>query len=249
MCRILIFGGTTEGRLLAEYCAETGVNCLVSVATDYGASLLDGGVEVRTGRLDRAQMCGLMKSGGFRAVIDATHPYAAEATANIRAAAGETGVPCYRLLRDSSPVSGETARTMAELVDKLNESSGAVLSTLGSKSIHALTGVNDFYRRVWLRLLPTDTIRQECEKLGFDGKKLILGKGPFSVQENSRHIRMTGAEVLVTKESGEAGGYPQKTEAARLCGVRTLTLLRQREEGMPLEQIKGVISQFKEADK
>lgn len=245
MCSVLIFGGTTEGRLLAEYCEKIGVDCLVSVATDYGASLLEADVNVRTGRLDQEQMKSLMIQGNFRAVIDATHPYAAEATANIRSAATFSGTPYYRLLRDSTAVSGETARNLDELVEILNHDDSTVLSTLGSKSLSALTRIIDYRRRVWLRLLPTENIRQECAELGFDEDKLILGKGPFSVQQNSEHIRLSGAEVLLTKESGQAGGYLQKIEAANLCGIRTLTLVRDAEEGLSAEQIKRIISQFR----
>ena len=245
MCSVLIFGGTTEGRILAEYCGKIGVDCLVSVATDYGASLLGNGVKVRIGRLDREQMRALMECYRFRAVIDATHPYAAEATVNIRSAATFSGTPYYRLLRDSTAVSGETARSLDELVNILNLDDSTVLSTLGSKSLSALTKIIDYRRRVWLRLLPTDRILQECVQLGFDEKKLIFGKGPFSVHENSKHIRLVGAEVLLTKESGRAGGYPEKIEAAKLCEIRTLTLVRSAEEGMSLEQIKHVISQFR----
>ena len=52
MFKLLIFGGTTEGRQLAEYCAENGINADVSVATEYGASLLPAGVDILCGRLD-----------------------------------------------------------------------------------------------------------------------------------------------------------------------------------------------------
>ena len=88
MRRVLIFGGTTEGRELAEFCAENGVSACVSVATAYGASLLRG-VGVFIGRLTRAEMLKLIDENGFELVVDATHPFASEATANIRAACGE----------------------------------------------------------------------------------------------------------------------------------------------------------------
>ena len=40
MSEVLIFGGTTEGRLLAEFCAAKGIRAAVSVTTGYGAELL-----------------------------------------------------------------------------------------------------------------------------------------------------------------------------------------------------------------
>ena len=40
MCKIWIFGGTTEGRLLAEYCSREKIEAWVSVASEYGEELL-----------------------------------------------------------------------------------------------------------------------------------------------------------------------------------------------------------------
>ncbi|MEG1850180.1 MAG: precorrin-6A/cobalt-precorrin-6A reductase, partial [Oscillospiraceae bacterium] len=97
----LIFAGTVEGRQLAEALSKRGIRPTVSVATPYGGSLLRGlDAEILCGRLDRPQMASLMRREGFTLVLDATHPYAAEVTATIRAACGETGLPYLRLRRE-----------------------------------------------------------------------------------------------------------------------------------------------------
>ena len=58
MSEVLIFGGTTEGRLLAEFCATKGIRAAVSVTTDYGAELLPRSDFIRelVGNLDSTQM-------------------------------------------------------------------------------------------------------------------------------------------------------------------------------------------------
>ena len=101
MFRILIFGGTTEGRQLAEYCEDNAVPADVSVATEYGASLLPQGINKLVGKLDAAQMTDIFKKNNYSIVIDATHPYAVEVTKNIRTACKALDVPFYRLLRDN----------------------------------------------------------------------------------------------------------------------------------------------------
>ena len=67
--RVLLFGGTSEGRILSEFLKEYGVETLVSVATDYGKELLTPGehISVRTGRLDADGILELIT--GFDTVI------------------------------------------------------------------------------------------------------------------------------------------------------------------------------------
>ena len=60
MFRLLIFGGTSEGRLLAEYCVKKKINMDISVATEYGASLLPKNANILCGRLDEVQISALM---------------------------------------------------------------------------------------------------------------------------------------------------------------------------------------------
>lgn len=240
MCRLLIFGGTTEGRQLAECCAGNGIDAVVSVATDYGASLLPDGIDVRCGRLDAEQMAELIRAG-YSAVVDATHPYAVEATENIRRACILTGTEYLRLIRRSSVPCGKTVQDIEGLVALLNETSGTVLSTLGSKSLEALTQVRDFSERLWVRVLPGGEILQHCRELGYDEGKVISEKGPFTVEQNVEHLRRSGAGILLTKESGANGGYPEKTEAARICGAELITLARPAESGYSFDEMIGII--------
>ena len=208
MIKLLIFGGTTEGRELAEWCGANGIAADVSVTTDYGARLLgsDSLINVFTGRLDSGEMETLIHAGNYAAVIDATHPYAGEATRNIKAACSGTGARYYRLLREKCELSGTVVRSLHEATKLLNSTDKTVLSTLGSKELPELANVNDRMRRVWLRVLPADGITEYCEKFGFDSSHVIVGKGPFSVEENKRHIMQSSAEILLTKESGKTGG-------------------------------------------
>lgn len=229
MRKILIFAGTTEGRELAEFCAAHGISADVSTATEYGSSLLPAGIGVLSGRLDADEICTLLRREQYAAVIDATHPYAKDATENIRSACHFLAVPYRRLLRQSLPVTGESVHSMEQMIAMLNQTNEIVLSTLGSKSAALLTDVCAFRERIWLRLLPSDTVSAECERLGFDPEKLILEKGPFSTEQNLAHIRFSGAQILLTKESGTVGGYPEKSEAVNIAQIRMITLCRPAE--------------------
>ena len=89
-----------------------------------------------------------------------------------------------------------------------------------------------------MRVLPTSEIVPKCAELGFSPAHVIAEQPPFSVEQNLAHLRRSGASVLVTKESGSTGGYPGKCEAARLTGIRLLTLCRPAEEGLTLAEVK-----------
>ena len=240
MYRLLIFGGTTEGRRLAEFCAASGIPAAVSVATDYGASLLPQHIEILSGRRDADGITALLTGSDFTHVIDATHPYAEEATANIRIACKKSGLPYLRLIRDVSAVCGIAVYDTDELVHKLNAHDGVILSTLGSKLLPALTAVQDYGKRIWVRVLAADTIVRYCTDLGFSAEQVIAETPPFSVEQNLSHIRKSNAKLLVTKESGKTGGYPEKCEAAKQAGITLVTLCRrQHEQGMTLTEIQN----------
>lgn len=244
MCKILIFGGTTEGRLLSEYCERNGMAADVSVATDYGAKMLSdkGSVRILTGRLDVSHMQELISSEKYSLVIDATHPYASEVTANIKKACESTETQYFRLIRKSGPVTyGTRTYSMDEMINILNEETGVILSTLGTKELDALMKVKDCFRRVWVRALPSAEFENICIKKGFDPDKVIAEQGPFSEEQNINHILKSGAEIMITKESGTAGGFDEKAAAAQKCGIKLVTLARPVETGFLYEEIIRIL--------
>ncbi len=245
MKKMLIFGGTTEGRELAEWCCANGISADVSVTTDYGARLLGKSdmLNVFTGKLDSCEMAKLICVGNYAAVIDATHPYAAEATLNIKKACDTAGMQYYRLLREQSELSGTVVNSLDEAVELLNRSDSVILSTLGSKELPGFAKVHD-KSRIWLRVLPADGIDEQCIAYGFERSHIIFGKGPFTVSENIAHIRQSGAEILLTKESGKTGGYPEKITAANECSIETITIARPAESGYSFGRLTEIIGEL-----
>lgn len=243
MNRFLIFGGTTEGRLLAEYCDENKIFCTVSVATEYGAALLPRSEFVRekTGRKDRSEIAALILSGRFAAVFDATHPYATEVGKNISGACSDTNTPYYRVIREPSPVCGEALYfdTASETADFAEKTTGTFFIATGSKEL-PLFCRNGLPERCIVRVLPDEKIIRECEKSGF--MKIICGKGPFGFEENTLHFR--GCDYVITKESGSAGGFEEKRQAAAAVGAKLIIIKRPMEKGMSLLQAEKLLSEL-----
>ncbi|HIY73699.1 MAG TPA: precorrin-6A reductase [Candidatus Intestinimonas merdavium] len=236
--KILLFGGTGEGRELAEWMLSQGLDATVCVATEYGETLLPDGAQVHVGRLDAGAMEILM-AGGYTLVIDATHPYAVEVTKNIRAAAQAAGLPCLRLLRQSDREDGcQKAADMAAAADLLEGLPGKVLLTTGSKELDAFArpGLRE---RCCPRVLPMADSLERCLALGFPPKNIICMQGPFTKEMNLATLRQFHVRTLVTKDTGGYGGFRAKADAAREAGCDLVVVERpQTEEGLTLEEVQ-----------
>ena len=229
--KICIFSGTTEGHELSRFLAANSISAEVFVATEYGAAVMEplSGITVHEGRLDENEIAALLDADTL--LIDATHPYAALVTDNLRAACAKTGARYERLLRPAlQHDEGETVPDTEAAVAWLSEHPGKVLLTTGSKELEAYTAVENFTERLYPRVLPSVGVIQKCVSLGFPGSHIIAMQGPFSAGMNAALIRQTGAEILVTKDTGATGGFAEKLAAARETGIKTLIIARPRKE-------------------
>lgn len=245
MNRLVLFGGTTEGRELASFLKAHEIPAVVCVASEYGAELIEPGdaILVRTGRMDQEAMGAFLNQEQPWLVVDATHPYAVEVSRCIRAACKEQGIQLVRVLRERLREQACTRFAhMDELVAWLNQTDEVIFVATGSKEAEAFTRVHGYQERVFLRLLPSPDAVRTCLKLGYPAKHLICMQGPFSQDLNEAMFRQTRAKILVTKESGRNGGFGEKCEAARACNMRVALLVRPTEErGYALKTVQARI--------
>ena len=250
MCKILIFGGTTEGRQLCEECIRNNIPAYVSVTTEYGAELLDksGCVTVLTGRKNAAEMSDLIKKNAVELVIDATHPYAVEATENIKKACAECNAEYVRVKRESGRDDyGIYFENVQSATEYLNNTSGKILFTTGSKELWKFSSISDFSERCAVRVLPAEGIVSQCIQLGIKPENIIALKGPFTKNQNIAHIKKYGADFFVTKESGRNGGFEEKAAAAKECAVKLVVISRPEEKGVSVSQAVKILLERKNA--
>ena len=244
---VLLFAGTSEGRALAEACAGQPVTLYVSVVTAYGEELIPPAENVRVlaGRKDAAAIRALIAETGAKLLIDATHPYADHVTGTLQSVCAETGTEYLRLLRaEEHAGTGECVfvKDTAEAVAYLNGTEGNVLLTVGSKELPAYTQVRDFADRLFARILPLPDGVAQSAALGYKGKHLICMQGPFTEELNAAMLRALDCRYLVTKDTGAAGGFPEKVAAARRCGVTVVVVARPlQEEGVSLEECLSLL--------
>lgn len=258
---ILIFAGTTEGRRLAEQASKLKVPCFVSAATEYGASILKDlpGITVLSGRMDQEQIRSFAARYQIGLVIDATHPFAEEATRNIADACREEQIPYVRCLREREPEeeaqmqaaekNGRIRRvcSVEKAVEYLKETKGSILIATGGKELYRYREIDGWQKRCYARVLSTEEAVCEAARLGFRGRHLIAMQGPFTTEMNAALLRHTEAEYFVTKESGKEGGFPEKLQAARQTGAELVVVSRPEEEGCSLEEVMKKMEDYEAA--
>lgn len=248
MCKICIFAGTTEGRELVEFLGGQAARVYACVATEYGQTLLPhyDNVTVSAARLTEADMEALFRQEQFDLVIDATHPYAAAVTENIADACRATGTQYHRLLRPDGAQEQAAiyVEDIPQAVEYINQTSGTVFLTTGSKELMRFSAINQFSDRVYARVLPMEQSLKLCQEAGLQPSHILAMQGPFSTALNVAMLRAVGADLLVTKASGVVGGFPEKLEAARELGIPALIIGRPpQREGSDLAATANLLIQ------
>ena len=255
--QILIFGGTTEGRMAAERLLAEGVLCTVCVATEYGSEVMEPHplLTVHVGRMNRAEMVDMMGGEVYACVIDATHPHAQKVTEEIRVACRKTRMPYLRVERDlynndfcKNSSSGKSAsgdlptvlyaENAEQAASFLARTQGRILVTTGSRELGKIVQIIGDPSRISARVLPSPESLEACTRAGLKGDQIIAMQGPFDRQMNISTILHTRASWLLTKDSGRVGGYQEKLEAAQQCRIRTVVIRPAASDiSMPLEQV------------
>lgn len=242
--KLVIFSGTSEGHALCRFVSACGGNADVYVATDYGAAVMEPmhGIAVHEGRLDADAMAAVLDVNTL--LVDATHPYAAVVSDNLRAACTQTGAQYERLLRPQLDSEGVVmVPDTAAAVRWLNVHPGRALLTVGSKELLVYTGVRGWRERLVARVLPSVSVLEQCASFGFAGAQVIAMQGPFSHELNAAMLRQTRADILVTKDTGKAGGFAEKLSAALEVGATVLVIARPREEqGKTLSEMQDFLA-------
>ncbi len=221
---VLILGGTTEARRLAELldaeAARTGVRVTTSLAGRVARPVPPPG-EVRIGGFGGAEgMARWLREHEVDALIDATHPFAGTIGFHAAEAAATAHVPLLALRRPGwVPGEGDdwhSAGSLEEAADMLPALGSRVFLTTGRMGLASFADVHD----AWFLVRSVDPP---------DGRpprtEVLLDRGPFSLDGERELLRRHRIDVLVTKDSGGEATAPKLT-AAREAGIPVLVVRR-----------------------
>ncbi|MFE5321312.1 precorrin-6A reductase [Paenibacillus sp. NPDC056579] len=251
---ILLMAGTSDARELALHIRQAGYPLLTTVVTDSAAKSMDeAGLPVLTGRLTADELVELVRERGIRTIVDATHPFAEEASKNAIAAAQEAEVPYIRFERDRIAIETHPLVTFADdyeqAADIAAERKGVIMLTTGSKTLHIfarkLLGLAD--TTLVARMLPRKDNMEKCEELGLEQKHIVAMQGPFSKELNKALYQHYHVTLMITKESGKVGAVDEKLESALEMGIETIVIGRPSiEYGTYFGDFAGVIGKLNE---
>ncbi|ADV65871.1 precorrin-3B C(17)-methyltransferase [Deinococcus maricopensis] len=249
---VWVFAGTSDGNALAADLAARGHEVVVSVATEYGRERAQEripGVHVVAGRMGVEARRRLLRDTHARALVDATHPYATLITAQLRDLAGELSLPYLRYERPSTLPQGAPGVTRAASM----EDAARLAARLGRR-VFLATGSKDLATflnvpgdAAWFaRVTPQADVIDAAVRAGIPRANLLAMQGPFTRDFNESLWRAWNIDVVVTKDSGEAGGFPEKYDAARALGLPLIVVDRPRHDAAHLhptfDQLAGALA-------
>ena len=193
---ILLLGGTSDAPPIAMRLAEAGYRVLVSQATDVPLETpRHGNIEARCGPLDERGLAELVDRRAIRAIVDASP--------SLRRRGPRSGRPGRRLTKASPACAFFARRPSRQPLPAWNLSptmrlpqrprfvvAGPCCSPR-ERGISCLTSS----RRVgpacslMVRVLDHPQSLDACRRAGIRPEQVIAGRGPFSVEDNRRHIR------------------------------------------------------------
>lgn len=228
--RILILGGTTEARQLADHlAADRRYDAVISLA-GRTADPRPLPLPARIGGFGGAEgLAAFLKAEAVSLLVDATHPFAARISHNAAAAAEASGTPLLALRRpawEAGPGDRWTrVESVAEAVAALGTTPRRVFLAIGrQEAFHFEKAPQHSYV-----LRSVDPV---MPPLNLPDVTPILASGPFAEADEVNLLRQHDLEVVVAKNSGGSATYG-KIAAARRLGIDVVMVERRKPADVP----------------
>jgi cobalt-precorrin-5B (C1)-methyltransferase len=215
--KILLFGGTTEGKATSNWLSDLEIEHFYSTKTNSGNYESKYGTRV-CGAMDIAEISSFCKQNHIDLLMDAAHPFADVLHGNIVSAAKQTGIPVVRIERDAVPRQEnefiQYHSSLDAILDDINRQRlTRVLSLMGVKAlpeIHAKTTDID----IWYRILDFPSSLKIADEAGVSRERLIIAPAFEGMDSQEPLIVNEGIQAMITKESGYSGLLDQKMDLA-----------------------------------
>lgn len=221
---ILIFGGTTEGRLAADVCDQAGKTFYYSTKGSRQDVEMHNGVRL-TGAMSSEDIERFCHQHGIRCIIDAAHPFAE----NLHREIANTSMQVIRLDRtyDDATDGITYCDGYDDAIDKMAKADIACLLALsGANTISRLKRYWQQHRTVF-RILNREESRDMAKRAGLPETDLIYYNDALNIptfDDEMAVMKKCGCDAIITKQSGTSGGYEAKIQAAQRLGIKVFVV-------------------------
>ena len=223
--KILIMGGTKDGIEISKRLREMGFYTITTTKTDYGSKLAEKFSDMVISRESTDKtLKDIVREYNISILIDATHPFAVNASKSAMDVSRECNIPYIRYERPQR-------RYKDAIYVKDFEEASKVALEISKKNILYLGGIKNLKTvveiigrdRLIARVLPISV--PEALKL-LPSKNVIGMEGVFSKELNKYIILDYNCDVVITKDSGDAGGLNEKVLGAREANAKVIIVER-----------------------
>ena len=231
MSKIWIIGGTTETYETAEKLLASNKDIIITVATRYGLEeFAKFSPYLLQKSMDENQMEDFCKKYKIEKIADISHPYAQNVSKNALEVSKKLNIPYFRYERKNTSINSDDENIF--YVDNHSEAIN-LAKEKNFQKILLTTGINNAFDYVkadfpnlYIRILPRSEQIRMLEDANFPSKNIIAMQGPFSLDMNISTIKYCNCDVLITKQSGTAGGYDEKIQASKHCNISCIIIKR-----------------------
>jgi precorrin-6A/cobalt-precorrin-6A reductase len=216
MTRILLLGGVGDALSIARRLGPQDIYSLAGL----GKQPADLPCQLRVGGYGGAEgLAAFIAAEGIELLLDITHPYAAQISANAARAAELTGLPCWALRRPGWQAGA--VDDWREVLDWTELSTALApfkrpFFTLGREPLEHLQEIAE--DQYW-------TLRSLDGHPGNARATVIGARGPFHLEDERALFAAGQFDVLISKNSGSTATEP-KLQVARELGLPVLLLAR-----------------------
>ncbi len=223
---IWIMAGTGDSKKIIEK-LKNDYSMIITTATTLGKKYISNYKNVISKSMTNNDMTEFIDKKKIKLIIDATHPFAYEASKNAINAAKTKRIVYIRYERKKTILKKAVLfNNFKDSADFLNNEKGNILLTIGVKNLNQFSEIKR--ERLFVKILPVLESFLECEKQNILQNNIIAMNGIISEKLLRAVIKEYNIKHLLMKDSGIEGGTDLKIKACKLEKIKAYVIKRKQ---------------------
>ena len=221
---ILVFGGTTEGRIAIKKLEEAGNPYYYSTRGDEQEVVLHHGTRL-IGAMDVEQLKAFCQEHAIKLLIDAGHPFAEVLHQTVAEVATTLDIPAIRFERIFPPRDPGIiwCDDYADAIQQVQQHNvKRLLALTGVQTISKLKPLVDKGIDCYFRILNRESSLKIAHENGISDEHILF----YGTEHNNHLLDIAPFDAMITKVSGVSGGFQEKVNEAKEQGMQVFAICR-----------------------